>query len=277
MKEGLAYGFIICSFDTPPTYAILLVDELHREVSMYKTSNAPTKRRRTIPLFLSGLTALLLLSGCSGKSSSIGIIGGADGPTAIFVTGGGEEPQRTPYTPVLSPIAEEDGRLIFTGLMQEGFPYIALGTEIRLPGENLTVADYLLKEDGRVRYNDGNGGPLGQEIELEQDEDGTFFTLPSNMATALSSHTADYAPGAAIRGFLVTDGEGSTTGFVIRTDPGFLIEEISTGEDGSVDSYVLRPETWESHESNNRSVSVVGGVDGPTSIEITVKPKNSEN
>ena len=31
---------------------------------------------------------LFLLSGCGKEAASIGIIGGADGPTAIFLTGG---------------------------------------------------------------------------------------------------------------------------------------------------------------------------------------------
>jgi len=38
--------------------------------------------KRILPLFL-----LPLLAGCSSNAASIGIIGGADGPTAILVSG----------------------------------------------------------------------------------------------------------------------------------------------------------------------------------------------
>ena len=36
--------------------------------------------------FISSLILVLCLGGCNNEASSIGIIGGADGPTAIFVT-----------------------------------------------------------------------------------------------------------------------------------------------------------------------------------------------
>ena len=36
--------------------------------------------------FMLSFTFVLCLGGCSSKAASIGIIGGADGPTAIFVT-----------------------------------------------------------------------------------------------------------------------------------------------------------------------------------------------
>ena len=38
---------------------------------------------------LSLIAAAALLGGCSAQSSGVGVIGGADGPTAVFVTGGG--------------------------------------------------------------------------------------------------------------------------------------------------------------------------------------------
>ena len=37
-------------------------------------------------IFVSSLILVLCLGGCSKEASSIGIIGGADGPAAIFVT-----------------------------------------------------------------------------------------------------------------------------------------------------------------------------------------------
>lgn len=42
--------------------------------------------KKFIPILLI-ITFLLGFSSCSSESASIGIIGGADGPTAIFVTG----------------------------------------------------------------------------------------------------------------------------------------------------------------------------------------------
>ena len=41
---------------------------------------------KKITAFITALIFALCLSGCQTKSASIGIIGGADGPTAIFVT-----------------------------------------------------------------------------------------------------------------------------------------------------------------------------------------------
>ena len=37
-------------------------------------------------IFISSLILVLCLGGCSKEASSVGIIGGADGPTATFVT-----------------------------------------------------------------------------------------------------------------------------------------------------------------------------------------------
>ena len=37
-------------------------------------------------IFVSSLILILCLGGCGNEASSIGIIGGADGPTATFVT-----------------------------------------------------------------------------------------------------------------------------------------------------------------------------------------------
>ena len=37
-------------------------------------------------IFVSSLILVLCLGGCSKEASSVGIIGGADGPAAIFVT-----------------------------------------------------------------------------------------------------------------------------------------------------------------------------------------------
>ena len=41
---------------------------------------------RKLTIFVSSLIFALCLGGCNNKATSIGIIGGADGPTAIFVT-----------------------------------------------------------------------------------------------------------------------------------------------------------------------------------------------
>ena len=41
---------------------------------------------RKLMIFVSSLMFALCLGGCNNKAASIGIIGGADGPTAIFVT-----------------------------------------------------------------------------------------------------------------------------------------------------------------------------------------------
>ena len=41
---------------------------------------------KKLMIFVSSLILVLCLGGCSNEPSSIGIIGGADGPTAIFVT-----------------------------------------------------------------------------------------------------------------------------------------------------------------------------------------------
>ena len=41
---------------------------------------------RKLMIFVSSLMFALCLGGCNNKAASIGIIGGADGPTAVFVT-----------------------------------------------------------------------------------------------------------------------------------------------------------------------------------------------
>ena len=42
---------------------------------------------RKLITFILTFVSLLCLSGCHNEAASIGVIGGADGPTAIFVTG----------------------------------------------------------------------------------------------------------------------------------------------------------------------------------------------
>ena len=41
---------------------------------------------KKLPAFVLSFVSAFFLGGCSKKAASIGIIGGADGPTAIFVT-----------------------------------------------------------------------------------------------------------------------------------------------------------------------------------------------
>ena len=41
---------------------------------------------KKLMIFVSSFIFILCLGGCNNEASSIGIIGGADGPTAIFVT-----------------------------------------------------------------------------------------------------------------------------------------------------------------------------------------------
>lgn len=80
------------------------------------------------------LLLVLLLVGCS-KSTDIGIIGGKDGPTAIFVGGDGNEAEYYDAIPSL------DGVPTPPGDFDTGWNYAELGT-INIRMKNVTADEY---------------------------------------------------------------------------------------------------------------------------------------
>ena len=125
------------------------------------------------------------------------------------------------------PPANESQATPFKTLMQDGnvhIPYVNLGESIQIRldqdvSATYELTDVLLKEDGSYKYNIPNDKP--EVIEISS---GTgSFVLKGNMAAFLSSNSKDYEPGAAIRGFKLTEqGDGEKQGFyfVLRTDAG---------------------------------------------------------
>ncbi|WP_127533072.1 hypothetical protein [Paenibacillus kobensis] len=105
-------------------------------------------------------------------------------------------------------------------------PYIKLGSavEVQLHGitpESYRMTEYILNPDGSLKYAPSPDQPPQQPMAMSfQEGAGAFILNPSPMAS-LSSQSADYEPGATIRGFrFVTNNAGKMKeyAFVLRSD-----------------------------------------------------------
>ncbi|AIQ48025.1 hypothetical protein R70723_20530 [Paenibacillus sp. FSL R7-0273] len=119
---------------------------------------------------------------------------------------------------------KEQYRVLIEQTKEAEIPYVQLGETVEiLLGEELS-ADYVLTDvillpDGGYKYKMPDNGPETVVIR----EGSGAFELGINPAAFLSSNTADYEPGATIRGFCLkglSGGEQQEIFFVLRTDAG---------------------------------------------------------
>ncbi len=120
---------------------------------------------------------------------------------------------------------------VMDGKKKDDIPYVPLGAEVKaaFQGESAPQEgeweDYILREDGSVKFS----APKSSVVPAVTWGGGAAeFALESNWMTALSSNSADYAPGSALRGFLLKVGEGNeakTFAFVLRTDPPVVFQQ----------------------------------------------------
>lgn len=188
----------------------------------------------------------LLAPTAAGESSSIGIIGGADGPTAIFVSGGyhfgvtierdrGVRGENLPNL-AFHPLKDENPAYAH-GLTSEqlaGIPLIPYtypnDREVTISytiysganaPENITLTDTAIGPDGSFLYVDENGQPIGQEAKFTRKKilGGERFTCalePSQFNLAYSST----GPHETFRCFSLRyqiDGQWMEACFVLRT------------------------------------------------------------
>ncbi|MCL2672263.1 MAG: M56 family metallopeptidase [Clostridiales bacterium] len=110
-------------------------------------------------------------------------------------------------------------------------PYIPNGDVIRIIFDGILpdsaeLAEYILRENGDMKYN------LSGEIYALPgfDRNGaTSFRILANWATALSSNSGDYAPGAIIKGYRLICRWGENEceyAFIIRGDAAVLMEQM---------------------------------------------------
>jgi len=103
-------------------------------------------------------------------------------------------------------------------------PYVQLGDSITITAnQDLTgsyeVSDVLLKKDGALKYSTQHSVEPSHVTNIQFEEGVGSFVLTENMYAYLSSQSADYEPGATIRGFkLYLEETEESLIFVIRTD-----------------------------------------------------------
>lgn len=172
------------------------------------------KKRLAAMLFI-GVAALLLASYSNASDDSNIVVKSVnlviDG---IVEKGAGET--------VLSP----SGERLFQKWMSSHaeIPYVPIGGTITITAnQDLTgsyeIRDVLLKKDGSLKYSTQHSIEPSHITNIQFDEGVGSFVLRENMYAYLSSQSADYEPGATIRGFqlYLGDTEESII-FVIRTD-----------------------------------------------------------
>jgi hypothetical protein len=97
----------------------------------------------------------------------------------------------------------------------------ALGSAVKIsfrnqPADSATIQDYVLNRDGDIKYT----VPV-EPVPLDLKDGGGSFLLQPNPAACLSSDSADYLPGAVLRGFLITCRWGEDRyqyAFMLRTN-----------------------------------------------------------
>jgi len=100
-------------------------------------------------------------------------------------------------------------------------PYINLGETISIEfdgkaPDSAVLTDHILNADGAEKYN-----ITPETVDIKWNKDKCSFVLDRNWATSLSSNSADYEPGATIRGFRLICKWGENKceyTFIIRSD-----------------------------------------------------------
>ena len=107
------------------------------------------------------------------------------------------------------------------------FQYIPLNETITIKfskdmPDQYALYDYVLDKDGSVKYKNGFGAELKEEIDIRFSDKKASFTLLSNPAAMLSSNSEDYLPGETIRGFKLrckwSNGNDCEYAFIISSD-----------------------------------------------------------
>jgi len=138
--------------------------------------------------------SFILLYGCYGKMSE---------PPEIQVTSDGRE---ISYVVGLNKWngSVYDREDTFQTIMKEkaDIPYIKLKKEIQIEfkgtlPDSIKLQNFILNCDGKIKYTEKEV----QTIPIEFSNKKGTFVLTQNIASMLSSNSADYEPGASIRGF----------------------------------------------------------------------------
>ncbi len=124
---------------------------------------------------------------------------------------------------------EDNFKLIMSGTTTGELPYIKNGEDIliQLEGDvpdSAMLSEYILRENGEVKYNMGTSYNLRFGI-LNRKGD---FTLLPNPNTLLSSYSGDYVPGNTIKGYRLVctwGGNECEYGFIIRSDAAFTVNQ----------------------------------------------------
>lgn len=159
---------------------------------------------------------IILLSGCNTKMSEPPQIEITTGDTSIEYVVGLNQWNGTMYD------REGTFQSIMKNTSVTDLPYIHLNEEfhIQFKGtapDTIKLLDYVLDSTGNAKYTDKEI----QTIPFQLNNKKGSFVLGTHAASGLSSNSADYEPGASIRGFRLTctwgDNE-SEYAFVIRSD-----------------------------------------------------------
>jgi len=134
-------------------------------------------------------------------------------------------------------LVSTDERLFQTWMSSHSeIPYVQLGGSITITANrDLTgsyeIRDVLLKKDGSLKYSAQHSIEPGHVTDIQFDQGVGSFVLTENMYAYFSSQSADYEPGAAIRGFKLYLGDtDESIVFVIRTDAGNAQEQKAVFE-----------------------------------------------
>ncbi|MFF2887095.1 hypothetical protein [Paenibacillus sp. NPDC057967] len=179
------------------------------------------KKRLAVMLFF-GL-AVLALSSYSNASDPANIVikSGAIAFEGVTEKGAGEEG-----------LVSSDERLFQNWMNSYSkIPYVKLGDKMTIEANrdlsgSYEIRDVLLKKDGTLKYKTQQNIEPSPVTEIQFDQGVGSFVLTENMHAYLSSQSADYEPGATIRGFkLYLKDTEETLIFVIQTDAGSSEEQ----------------------------------------------------
>gem|GEM_PF-1623387 len=130
-------------------------------------------------------------------------------------------------------------------------PYVRNGENITITFDgaipnNVTLTEYILREDGREKYNSS-----GKEYEIRFSgmNRRSSFVVEPNFATALSSNSNDYLPGNTIKGYRLVASWGANEceyGFIIRGDAAMTFTFESPAA-------TFSPRKWVDYEVNDNS------------------------
>lgn len=204
------------------------------------------------------LCVTLLTNPQSAVDPSIGVIGGADGPTSIWISSG-EEGGAQAYGLVLQPeggvagvnlpnfashpitqaepafshglSAAELANLapipLTVGNEGNAAPIISILVYDGVEAEGLTLQDTVLREDGSILYRDGEGGPLVQEDPLTAMEvkggRQYAYTLEPSQWNLLRSSLGPYDTFRCFSLQYTQNGTLYECCFVLRTQEGFAV------------------------------------------------------